>query len=103
MNSEVRGSIERVWHVEATYAPDGAEARMPFRAEHIARLQRLKAEGTVIEAGAFTDVSSTVMIIRALTEDEVWALARDDVYLRNGIWVEIRVRPFGRVRDQADD
>lgn len=102
MNSEVAGPIEVVWCVQATYAPNGAAARAPFRAEHIARLQRLKAEGTIIEAGAFTDVSSTVMIIRAATEDEVWALARDDVYMRNGVWVEIRVRPFGRVRDQAE-
>lgn len=102
MNSEVAGPIEVVWHVEATYAPDGAETRGPFRAEHIARLRRLKAEGTVIEAGAFTDVSATVMIIRAATEEAVIALARDDVYMRNGVWVEIRVRPFGRVRGQDE-
>ncbi len=95
------GPIETTWHVEATYAPDGAESRVPFRAEHIARLQRLMAEGIVIEAGAFTDVSATVMIVRAATEDNVMALARDDVYMRNGVWVEVRVRPFGRVRDEA--
>lgn len=101
MTQEAPTPIEIVWHVEATYAPDGAETRVPFRAEHIARLQRLKAEGTVIEAGAFTDVSSTVMLVRAATEDAVRDIARDDVYMRNGVWVEIRVRPFGRVRDQS--
>lgn len=95
------GPVEVVWHVEATYAPDGADSRVPFRAEHIARLQRLKADGTLIEAGAFTDVSSTVMIVRAATEADVLELARADVYMRNGVWVEIRVRPFGRVRDSA--
>lgn len=95
------GPIETAWHVEATYAPDGAESRVPFRAEHIARLQRLKAEGIVIEAGAFTDVSATVMIVRAASEEDVMALARDDVYMRNGVWVEVRIRPFGRVRDEA--
>ena len=52
-----------------------------------------------IEAGAFTDVSATVMIVRAANEEDVMALARDDVYMRNGVWVEVRVRPFGRVRD----
>jgi uncharacterized protein YciI len=93
--------IEVVWHVEATYGPDGAESRAPFRAEHIERLQRLKAEGTLIEAGAFTDVSATVMIVRAATKDDVLALARADVYMRNGVWIEIRIRPFGRVRDSA--
>lgn len=95
------GPIETAWHVEATYAPDGAESRVPFRAEHIARLRRLKAEGIVIEAGAFTDVSATVMIVRAASEEDVMALARDDVYMRNGVWVEVRIRPFGRVRDEA--
>lgn len=97
--SETPGPIDVVWHVEATYAPDGAESRVPFRAEHIARLQRLKSEGTVIEAGAFTDVSATVMLVRAATEDDVLALVRDDVYMRNGVWVEVRIRPFGRVRE----
>ncbi|MEO8208220.1 MAG: YciI family protein [Chloroflexota bacterium] len=97
--SEAAGPIETVWHVEATYAPDGAEARIPFRAEHIARLQRLRADGIVIEAGAFADVSATVMIVRADSEAEAMAIARDDAYMRNGVWVEVRVRPFGRVRD----
>lgn len=99
--SDAPSPIEVVWHVEATYAPDGAEARVPFRAEHIARLQRLKAEGIVIEAGAFTDVSATVMVVRAASEEDVLALASDDVYMRNGVWVEVRVRPFGRVRDET--
>ncbi|MBI3746159.1 MAG: hypothetical protein HY264_06475 [Chloroflexi bacterium] len=97
--TDAAAPIELAWHVEATYAPDGAETRTPFRAEHIARLQALKAAGVVIEAGAFTDVSATIAIVRAATEAEVVELFRDDVYMRNGVWVEIRVRPFGRVRD----
>ena len=90
--------IEQVWLVEATYGPDGAEARVPFRAEHIARLQALKATGIVVEAGAFTDVSATIAIVRAATEGEALELFRTDVYMRNGVWVEIRARPFGRLR-----
>lgn len=91
--------IELAWLVEATYAPDGAESRVPFRAEHIARLQELKRAGVVVEAGALTDVSATIAIVRAASEAAVVELFRDDVYMRNGVWVEIRVRPFGRVRD----
>ena len=93
--------MEPAWHVEATYAPDGAEARVPFRAEHVARLQALKAAGVVIEVGAFTDVTATVAIVRAASEADVLDLFRADVYMRNGVWVEIRVRPFGRIRDPA--
>ncbi|HEX2755616.1 MAG TPA: YciI family protein [Candidatus Limnocylindrales bacterium] len=91
--------IELVWLVEATYAPDAAETRVPFRAEHIARLQDLKRQGIVIEAGAFTDVSATLVIVRAADEEAALAVCRDDVYLRNGVWVELRARSFGRVRD----
>lgn len=91
--------IEPVWHVQATYAPDAAETRVPFRAEHIARMQALKAAGVVTEVGAFLDVSATVAIVRAGSEAEAIELFRQDVYMRNGVWVEVRARPFGRVRD----
>ena len=91
--------IEPVWLVEATYAPDAAETRVPFRAEHIARLRDLKRQGIVIEAGAFVDVSSTIILVRAADEGAALDICRDDVYLRNGVWVELRARAFGRVRD----
>lgn len=90
-------AIEPVFLVEATYAPDAAETRVPFRAEHIARLAALRDAGVVIEAGAYADVSASLVIVRAADAQAAAEIARDDVYLRNGVWVEIRVRPFGRV------
>lgn len=89
--------IEPVWLVEATYAPDAAEARVPFRAEHLAGVAARKEAGVIIEAGAFADVSATIMIVRAADEAEAIAIVSDDVYLRNGVWVELRARRFGRV------
>jgi uncharacterized protein YciI len=94
-----RATIEPVWLVEATYAPDAAETRVTFRAEHVARLRALKRQGIVIEAGAFTDVSATLVLVRAADEEAALEICRDDVYLRNGVWVELRARPFGRVTD----
>jgi uncharacterized protein YciI len=91
--------IELVWLVEATYAPDAAETRVPFRAEHIARLRELKRQGIVVEAGAYADVSATLVLLRAADEEAALELCREDVYLRNGVWVELRARPFGRVTD----
>lgn len=91
--------IEPVWLVEATYAPDAAETRAPFRAAHVARLQELKASGVVVEAGAFADVSASIVIVRAPDEQAALDLFGDDVYLRNGVWVELRARAFGRVRE----
>jgi uncharacterized protein YciI len=91
--------IESVWLVEATYAPDAAETRTPFRAAHIARLQALQHDGIVVFAGAFADVSASIVIVRAESEQAALDLCRDDVYLRNGVWVELRARAFGRVRE----
>jgi uncharacterized protein YciI len=90
-------AIEPVWLVEATYAPDAAETRGPFRARHLARLADLRDAGVVIESGAFLDVSSSVMLVRAADESAALDIARADIYVANGIWVEIRARPFGRV------
>ena len=90
-------AIEPVWLVEATYAPDAGATRTPFRAEHLARLARLLEAGVVVEAGAFADVSASIILVRAESEAAALAVCSDDVYLRNGVWVELRARPFGRV------
>ena len=90
-------TIEIVWLIEATYAPDGAETRIPFRAEHIARAAELKAAGTIVEIGAFTDVSGAVILVRAESEAAALDIIRADVYVKNGVWVELRARPFGRI------
>ena len=90
-------AIEPIWLVEATYAPDAAETRVPFRARHLARLIELEEAGIVIEAGAYADVSASIILLRAADEAAALELCRDDVYMRNGVWVEIRARPFGRV------
>jgi len=94
-------AIEPAWFVEATYAPDGAETRTPFRAEHVARLARLIAEERIVTGASFADVSASIVIVRAPDEQAALDLVRDDVYLRNGVWVEVRARAFGVVRAEA--
>lgn len=90
-------ATESVWLIEATCAPDAAESRVPFRAEHLARFVKLKEEGVVIEVGAVADVSASVVMLRAPSADSALEICRQDVYTKNGIWVEFRVRPFNRV------
>jgi uncharacterized protein len=92
---EVR--IEPIYVIEASCSADAAERRVPFRPEHLRRLARLRDEGVVVEAGAFADVSASLVLVRAADEAAAMALARDDVYVRGGVWTEIRVRPFGRI------
>jgi uncharacterized protein YciI len=53
-----------------------------------------------VEAGAFTDVSASIVILRASDEQAALDVCRDDVYLRNGVWVELRARAFGRVTER---
>ena len=89
-------AMETIWLVEGTYAPDAAERRRPVRAEHLARAARLRDEGVLLEVGAFADMSSSLLLFRVATEEEAMALARDDVYFREGVWVELRCRPFVR-------
>ncbi len=95
-------TTEVVWLVEATLAPDAAEARVPFRPEHLAGISRRLSDGTYVEAGAFSDLSMSVLLVRAASEAEAIAIVGDDIYLRNGIWVELRARPFGRIVIPAD-
>jgi uncharacterized protein YciI len=90
-------SLENVWVVQATYAPDAAETRVPFRPRHLARIATLKAAGTIVEAGAFLDMSGSLMMVRAEDEAAAIEIARQDIYMQNGVWVELRAKPFGRV------
>ncbi|MGA3030881.1 MAG: YciI family protein [Candidatus Limnocylindrales bacterium] len=90
-------AIESIWVVEATLGPDAAERRPAVRAEHLTRLARLREAGTVIEAGAFADMSASLLLVRAASEDAASKLAREDVYFRSGVWSGFRVRPFGRM------
>jgi uncharacterized protein YciI len=90
--------METTWVIDATYAPDAAEARVPLRPRHLARMARLMAEGTVVVAGAYADMSSSMIIVRAADEAAALEIAREDLYMQNGIWVELRARPFNQVR-----
>ena len=89
--------MEPVFIIEATYGPDAAQLRPPHRPTHLARIAALRASGVVLEAGAFPDLSGSLLIVREADADAALAIAREDVYLREGVWVEARVRPFVRV------
>ena len=90
-------TVEPIFVVEATYAPDAAETRVPFRPEHLAGMVSRLRSGRYVAAGAFTDMTASMLLVRAADADEAVALVSDDVYMRNGVWVEVRARPFGLV------
>jgi uncharacterized protein YciI len=93
----INATIEPTWLIEATYAPDAAETRVPFRARHLARLVELMDAGVVVMAGAFADVSASIIVVRAADEAAALDIARSDIYMANGVWVEVRARALGLV------
>ena len=90
--------VESVFLVEAQYTSDAAEKRPAVRAEHLTRVARLRDEGVIIEAGAYSDqLTSSVLLVRAEDAAAALAIARQDVYVKAGVWGDISARPFGRV------
>ena len=90
--------MEPAWFVMAAYGPDAVERRTPVRAEHLARLVVLMEDGTIAEAGSFTDrPTGSVLVVRAPDEAAVRAILEADVYWRCGVWVSLEIRPFARV------
>lgn len=95
-------AIDPIWFVEGVLAPDAEELRRPVRARHLARILELRDRGVIVEAGALGDMSASVLLVRAPDAEAAAAIAREDAYLAAGVWVEIRVRPFGRVVRPAE-
>jgi uncharacterized protein YciI len=97
-------AVETVFVVEISYTADAAERRPALRPEHLRRVAQLLADGTLVEAGGYLDFSAALLMVRAPSEEEAVALVRDDVYVREGVWLDdAKARPFGRVvlSDQA--
>lgn len=88
-------------------APNSLEKRLAVRAEHLARLQALQADGRLILAGPCPAVDSpdpgpagftgSVIIAEfpSLAEAEAWAAA--DPYSTTGVFVRCTVKPFKKV------
>ncbi len=77
-----------------TYCENALERRTPYRAEHLAGLQRQKEEGILVTLGP-TEASTHVFgIYEADSLEQVQALVHGDVYWRNGIWTAVEVHPW---------
>jgi uncharacterized protein (DUF952 family)/uncharacterized protein YciI len=94
--------VETIYVVEATYGPAAAELRPFSRPEHLGHLADLIRAGDVIEAGGYLDFSSAILLVRADSEAAALEMFRDDVYIRTGVWTELRARAYGRVVAERD-
>jgi uncharacterized protein len=90
--------VETVYVVEISYTADAKEKRPPLRPAHLERIARLLKEGRLVEAGGYLDFRSAMLMVRASSEEEAVALVRDDIYVREGVWLDdATARPYGRV------
>lgn len=90
-------TIQPVFVVEAAYAPDATQRRDPVRAEHLAGVQRLIDDGRLLLAGAYDDMSASLLILAVDSEQEALRLVHDDVYWHAGVWTDVRIRRLNRV------
>ena len=94
-------AIEQIWVAECGYRPDVAERRAPVRSKHLVRAAELKAAGVIIEVGAFADLSGSLILLRASSEEAARAIIEADVYWLTGVWSGFSIRAFGHLVSQA--
>jgi hypothetical protein len=96
-------TVETVYAVEISYAPEARTRRPAVRLEHLTRALRLMREGILVEAGGYLDWRSALLIFRVPSEQAALDLIREDVYFSSGVWLDDpMVRRLARVRLDAD-
>jgi uncharacterized protein len=78
--------------VEADYVANAAQLREPHRTEHLDRVRKLGLEGALILAGGFDDMVSSLLVFDLEDQQAVAAVIESDVYWREGIWTDYRIR-----------
>ena len=67
-----------------------------LEAEHLC-LAMLSDEGALLLAGAFDDLSASLLVLAVESEEAVVAIVETDVYWKNRIWTSYKIRRLNRV------
>ena len=89
--------IQTCFVIEARYVADAANKRQPFRDQHIERLTKLSEEGALIMAGAFEDLSASVLVVAVETQDAAEAIVKTDIYMKEGVWTGYTIRKLNKL------
>jgi len=74
---------------------DYVEKRKPYREAHLAYADKAYEEGKLVLAGALADpADSAVLIFKCDTSSDVENFAKNDPYVKNGLIIEWKVRPW---------
>ena len=77
-----------------TYCTDALEKRAPYRDEHLARLQSLKEQGTLVTLGPTEGSTHVFGIFDADSIDVVRRLVEDDISWKQGSWTALELYPW---------
>lgn len=82
--------------------PDSLEKRLAVRPAHLARLEKLQAEGRLLTAGpnptedgSGITGSTVIAEFNSLEEAQQWA--SQDPYVEAGVYGEVIIKPFKKV------
>ncbi|MGH2809437.1 MAG: YciI family protein [Actinomycetota bacterium] len=90
-------SAEPAFVVEAAYVTGAAEKRAPFREVHLERMAKLEEEGALVMAGAYEDLSASLLVLSVGSEKAVKAIIESDVFWKNNVWDGYSIMRLNRV------
>ena len=77
---------------------DYMDRRGPFRAEHLALIQKAHDRGELVMAGALADpADGAVLVFRGPSPEPAESFAQSDPYVLNGLVKQWRVRKWNTV------
>ena len=71
--------------------------RTPYREEHLRLVREAHASGELLLAGALGDPAGALLVFTSSEETAAESFARNDPYVKNGLVIRWKVRPWAVV------
>ena len=76
------------------YCKDAINKREPFRNQHLNRLKSLKDRNVLVTLGPTKCTKYLFGIFNANDENELKDIIEEDIYWKNGIWINYNIYPW---------
>jgi len=85
----------KYWVLFYEVVEDMINKRVPYREEHLRLIREGHGRGEILMAGAVGDPpDGAVLVFRAASPDVAEKFVRDDPYVKNGLVVSWKVKPW---------